>query len=360
MDIPAPANLSPRRDDLAPAAAAPLVSVVLPVRNEARHLRACLMAVLAQDYPADRQEVLVVDGGSRDGTRAIVAALAERDPRLRLLDNPGRIVSTAMNIGIAAARGDIIVRVDGHAIVAPDYVRQCVATLERTGAVNAGGPMRPRGEGRWGAAVALATASPFGVGNGAFHDLDRDDDAVDTVYLGAFRRAPLLAAGGFDEGLVCNQDDELNFRLRAAGGRIALSSRIHSTYFNRTTPRGLWRQYWRYGEWKVAVLARHPASLQPRHAVPPLFAVAVIGVGLLRLRGARGRHLWLAVAVPWLAGAVAASARAVHGHRAPGLAAWLPLVFAVLHLSYGLGFLWGLARWLTGWRARPAPADDQP
>jgi GT2 family glycosyltransferase len=338
------------------AASLPLVTVILPIRNEARRIRACLEAVLAQDYPAERLEVLAVDGRSTDATRAIVAELAARDGRLRLLDNPAGIVPTAMNRGLAAAAGEVIVRVDGHTIIAPDYVRQCVATLARTGAVNAGGPMRPAADGYWGRAIARATCSPFGVGGGAFHDETRACDDVDTVYLGAFRRAALLAAGGYDEELVRNQDDELNYRLRAAGGRIALSPAIRSTYYGRGSLPALWRQYWQYGFWKVRVLQKHPASLQPRHAAPPLFALAVLAAAALRLRGGRGRHLWLALAGPWLAGAVIFSLRAMRSRADWPLLPALPVVFATLHLSYGCGALWGLVRWAARWWKRGAGA----
>ena len=337
----------------------PFVSVVLPIRNEARRVRACLAAVLAQDYPADRLEALVVDGHSTDATRALVAEMAT-DPRVRLLVNPAGIVPTAMNIGVAAARGEIIVRVDGHTLIAPNYVRQCVATLQCTGAVNAGGPMRPAGEGYWGRAIAAATGSPFGVGNGAFHDATIVDDDVDTVYMGAFRRAALLAVGGFDEEMVRNQDDELNYRLRAAGGRIALDPAIHSTYYNRDGLAALWRQYWQYGLWKVRVVQKHPASLQPRHAAPPLFALAALASALLAARGGPGRWLWLAVAAPWSAGALVFAVRAVHAAGDWSLLPALPVAFATLHLSYGGGALWGLVRWAGRWRELASRAPQAP
>jgi succinoglycan biosynthesis protein ExoA len=173
---------------------------------------------------------------------------------------------------------------------------------------------------------------------------------VDTVYMGAFRTAALRAVGGFDEELVRNQDDELNYRLRAAGGRIALDPAIRSTYTNRGDLAALWRQYWQYGFWKVRVVQKHPASLQARHAIPPLFALAVIATALARLRGGRFRHLWLAVALPWLGGALLFAARAARAAGDPRLAPSLPVVFATLHLAYGLGVLRGLLRWVSSIR----------
>lgn len=328
------------------------VTIVLPIRNEELRIRSVLERVLAQDYPPDRLEILVIDGQSTDATPSIVADMARIDSRLRLLDNPELIVPAAMNQAIRAARGSIIVRVDGHTLIATDYVSRCVAELERSGAVNVGGPMRPVGEGYWAEAIALATTSRFGVGDGAFHNEAVVDDNVDTVYMGAFRREALVAVGGYDEELACNEDDELNFRLRAAGGRIALVPTIRSTYFNRSTLTALWRQYWRYGLWKVRVVQKHPASLQARHAIPPLFALAMVGASLLRLLDGPGRHLWLLVALPWFGGSLAATWQAIRATGRFRLAPALPVVFGVLHLSYGLGALWGLLRFAPGWRRR--------
>jgi succinoglycan biosynthesis protein ExoA len=247
----------------------PLVSVVIPTRNEEQTIAGCLGAVLAQDYPAGCMEVLVVDGRSTDRTRAIVAELAAIAPRSRvqLLDNPHRIASTALNIGIRAARGEIIARVDGHTILARDYLRRCVETLVVTGADNVGGLMRPQGHGYAGTCIALATRSRLGIGNSRFHYDERGGEA-ETVYLGCFRRSIFERVGLFDEGLVRNQDDELNDRIVAAGGRIWLSPHIRSTYVGRSSFRALWRQYYQYGYWKVRVLRRHPGARRLRHLAP--------------------------------------------------------------------------------------------
>ena len=204
----------------------PYVSVIVPVRNEQRYLRRCLDAVLAQDYPTDRLEIFVVDGCSTDGSRAIVADLARVHPHLKLLDNPARGIPQALNIGILAARGSIIVRVDGHAVVDRDYIRSCVRTLTSTGADNVGGPMRSKGLGFWGQAIARAMASPFGR-PASFHHATTPRD-VDTVFLGAFRRETLGRVGLFDESIFCNEDYELNYRIRRAGGRVHFTPEIRS------------------------------------------------------------------------------------------------------------------------------------
>ena len=234
----------------------------MPIRNEADFIARSLGAVLEQDYPHECMEVLVADGLSTDSTREVIVRMAADHPAVtvRILDNPGKIVPTGFNIALAAAAGEIIVRVDGHTIIDPDYVRQCVALLQNTAADNVGGRMTAVGRGTFGEAVALATSSPFGVGGARFHYSDQEE-WVDTVYMGAWRREVFDKVGGFDEELVRNQDDEFNYRLRASGGKILLSPTINSRYYNRSTVRSLWRQYYQYGYWKVRVLQKHPMQM---------------------------------------------------------------------------------------------------
>jgi glycosyltransferase involved in cell wall biosynthesis len=274
----------------------PFVSVVIPMRNEAGHVAPCLEAVLAQEYPRDHMEVIVVDGESDDDTATIARAAAQRDARVRVLSNPGRIVPTAMNIGIRAARGEIISRVDGHTRIAADYVRVGVETLRRTGADNVGGPMRAVGGGLFGDAVATATSSRFGIGS-YFH-FGTSERAVDTVYMGMWPRRVFERVGLFDEELVRNQDDELSYRIRKEGGRIVLTPAMRSWYQNRQSIRHLTRQYFQYGLWKIRVLQKHPRQMSWRHFVPPAFVALLVALagGLRRAGGARGsrsarRHL---------------------------------------------------------------------
>lgn len=324
----------------------PLVSVIMPIRNEADFIARSLGAVLAQDYP--RLEVLVADGMSTDLTRTIIAQLVSSSGiAVSIIDNPGGIVPTGFNAALAHAKGDIIVRVDGHTVIAPNYLRMCVDTLQRSGADNVGGRMNPIASGRFGEAAALATSSPFGVGGGRFHYSEREE-WVDTVYMGAWRRDVFERIGAFDVELVRNQDDEFNYRLLSHGGQILLNPAITSRYYNRSTPRSLWRQYFQYGYWKIRVMQKHPRQMRMRQFAPPGFAAALIGSGLLATRFSSGRTLFgFVIGAYTLAnGAASAWTASRRGWRHLPL---LPFVFAILHLSYGLGFLWGLVRFWKRW-----------
>jgi succinoglycan biosynthesis protein ExoA len=320
----------------------PTVSVIIPVRNEERYIAGCLQSVGQQDYPPELLEILVIDGESEDNTRGIVDEFRDQDPRIELLDNPRRIVSTAMNIGIRHARGEVIVRVDGHCLLEPDYVRQCVHYLAQTGAANVGGLMRTRGENYMGEAIAIAMSSPFGVGDSKFHYAEREQ-YVDTVYLGAFPRMVFDQVGLFDEGLSRNQDYELNYRLRAAGGKIFLTPAIKSWYITRGSLPQLCKQYFQYGSWKVAVLRKHPRSLRFRQTVPPAFVLTLIVSGLLGLFNRLSAYLFLSVLSTYFVSSLLFSLCSAHKKGWKYLPV-LPFIFASLHLSWGSGFLWGSAR----------------
>jgi len=333
----------------------PLVSVVIPMRNEAGYIERCLASVFAQDYPADRIEVIVVDGESDDDSPRILAGYGSR---VRVLTNPRRIVPTAMNIGIRAARGDYVARVDAHTTLEPDYLSRGVETLQRTGADNVGGPMVSIGGGPVGDAIALAMASPFGIG--AYFHFAREDREVDTVYMGMWPRRTFERIGLFDEELVRNQDDELNYRLRKQGGRVFLSTRMHSKYQNRQNYRALAQQFYQYGLWKIRVLQKHPKQMSWRHFVPPAFVGGVAATGILGF-------VW-----PWFAAlcllgvglyAVALALATVAVMREKG---WhhfgrVLVAFAVIHIAWGSGIWVGLFRFAGRWgKPEPPPPALEP
>jgi len=325
----------------------PFVTVVMAVRNEGAFIERSLGAVLAQDYPSDRMEVVVADGRSDDRTRDRVRDMSATHPNLKLIDNPQKIVAPGLNLALRESRGELIVRVDGHTVIAADYVRNCVNALNSTDAENVGGRMTPVSNSLFGSAVAAATCSRFGVGGARFH-YSQKREFVDTVYLGAWRRDLFDRIGGFDEEMVRNQDDEFNYRLRAHGGKILLDPAIRSEYHNRARPGALWRQYFQYGYWKVRVLQKHPRQMKPRQFVPP---VAVITFVLILVLAALIKGAWLAAAAivaAYLLANILASLRAAT-RSSMRVLPLLPFTFAVIHFAYGVGFLFGLIRFWNRW-----------
>lgn len=332
------------------------VSLIVPCRNESASIAGLCDAALAQQMPPGVElEVLIADGRSDDGTRQWLQQACAREPRLRLIDNPARIVSAGLNRCIEQARGGFIVRWDVHTRYAPDYVAQCLAAWQRSGADNVGGPWCaewPAGAGRqaqWARAIAAAFQSRWVVGGARSRDAAYEGE-VDTVYLGAWPRETFTRVGGFDEALVRNQDDEHNLRIRRAGGRIWQSARIRSHYQPRGSLRQLFAQQRQYGYWKPFVMKKHgqPASL--RHLVPggfvlalaagPVMSALLTSAGALMAGGAVGAA-WLALVLVYAGFLLAVSAAIAAQRRDSGLLARLPAVIAAYHLGYGLGSLRG-------------------
>ena len=387
----------------------PFVTVIIPVRNEAVPLHAAITAVLAGSYPADRLEVVVADGGSTDGTRVLADGWSARDPRVRRVDNPAGTTPAGLNAAMAAARGEVIVRIDAHTVPAPDYVERCVVALDSTGAGAVGGSLTPFGRGAFGEAVALAMSSRFGGGPAAFRH--GGQGAVDTVYLGAWRREILEAVGGFDPDWAQNQDYELNVRLRKAGGLVWLDPAIQSKTLVRSTPGSLARQYFGYGLGRAATVRRHPASLRIRQLLPAVVTGAGLGlVAAAPLSKAARRGLVAGSALYAAAAGTAARARveaaardaaardaaardaaATHDARAAGmgaaaagkgaaaaardaaaaarhaaaaaaqdrrLTATVAVIFALMHAAWGLGFWVGLVRGALEGREPLFTSDD--
>jgi succinoglycan biosynthesis protein ExoA len=323
------------------------VSLLVAMRNEAGYIERCLASILAQDYPDHLLEVLVMDGQSTDGSWQIVENLLQGRPNCHLLVNPKITQAAGWNLGIEAARGDVIGIVSAHAELAPDYVSTAVETLRRIGADMVGGPIRADSCECVGQAIALAISSLFGVGSTHFHYIEREQE-VDTVYMGLCWREVYQRIGGFDEEMVRNQDDELSYRLLDQGGRIFCNPAIRSRYYNRSTLRALWNQYFQYGYWKVRVMQKHPCQMRLRQFVPPTFVVALLGAALLTPFSLLGQWLLASVGGSY---ALANAAASVWAARKGGLH-YLPVLslsFASLHLSYGVGFLVGLMKFAGSW-----------
>jgi cellulose synthase/poly-beta-1,6-N-acetylglucosamine synthase-like glycosyltransferase len=337
----------------------PLVSVVVPCRNERRYIGPCLDALLAMDYPHDRLEVLVVDGMSDDGTREVLADYSARHPVVRMLDNPGKVTPNALNIGVLGSRGEIVMPIGAHNSSPPHYIKRLVQCLEESGADNVGGILttEPGGPGVVARAIAIAMAHPIGVGNAHFRIGSTQPRWVDTVPFGCYRREVFDRIGLFDEDLIRNQDDELNIRLIRAGGRILLVPDVVSRYHARDSLGKLWRMYYQYGYFKPLVARKVGGVFTWRQLVPPAFVLALIAAALSAIiwpRTAPG----LALIVAAYLVAVAASALPVAARQGERVALAFCAAIPVLHLSYGLGFLRGVVDFVVLRRksVRGAPA----
>lgn len=321
----------------------PGVSVVMPVIDEERHLAKAVARVLGQDYPGPIEVVLAL-GPSKDRTDEVAARLAVHDDRVRAVPNPSGRTPSGLNAAIAATQYDVVVRVDGHAMIPPDYVRAGVETLERTGADNVGGIMAAEGTTPFEHAVARAMTTWFGVGGAPFHVGGEEGPAL-TVYLGCFRRSALERVGGYDETMLRAQDWELNLRLRESGGVVWFTPAMQVSYHPRPDVTRLARQYFDYGRWRREVVARHPETLSARYLAAPAAVAAVAGGTVLALVGAVSRRRWLAAlgaAAPVGYATANLAASAVTGRGLPpGSGRLLPLVYATMHGSWGLGFLRG-------------------
>jgi succinoglycan biosynthesis protein ExoA len=327
----------------------PPVSIVMTVVNEERHLKAAVDKLLHQDYPGELDIVIAV-GPSRDRTREVAQSLADANGHVHVVDNPTGRTPTGLNAAIARTQSEIVVRIDGHAMVPPDYVRTGVLTLRSSGADNVGGIMAAEGTTEFERAVARAMTSRFGVGGAAFHVGGEPGPAL-TVYLGCFRRAALDRVGGYDETMVRAQDWEMNLRIRQTGGTVWFTPQMRVTYRPRPNLRALARQYHDYGRWRREVSRRHPETLSARYLAAPV-AVAGVGAGIaIACAGVIVREPWVVaagLAAPLGYAALNVAATAQSALTAPRLtvreARRLPLVYGTMHGSWGMGFLRGLPR----------------
>ncbi len=305
------------------------VSIVIPVLNDCKGLQRCLESIFEQDDSDELiTEILVCDGGSKDGTREVAGEAAARDSRVRVLDNPDRTVPFALNRAIDEVTSDVIVRVDSHATLAPTYVKSSVSVLEATGADVIGGAMCPHGTSIMSKAIAWALDNPIGAGGAEFRRKDRDGP-TESVYMGVFPTRTFERFGRFDTRFTRNQDDEFNYRVCADGGLVYLSSKLKSSYEPRGSIRALAKQFFGYGLFKPAVLRAHPSSIKPRHLAPSAAALAWLALPLAPFAPL--------LAVPAMLHVLAVTIVT----RTPEPRSWAARISAVLtmHLSYGAGFL---------------------
>ena len=317
------------------------VSVLVPVLNEADGIRDAVGSMRAQTFPG-RVEFLLIDGRSDDGTRAILEELAREDDRIRVLDNPQRGIPQALNIGLRRARGRFVGRMDAHALYPADYLAIGVRRLERGDADQVAGLALPHGVDAWSRRISLALGSALGVGGAGFrrHLTEETEAKTDAGFSGLWRRETLERLGGWREDWAVNEDGELAARLRKSGGRVVYVPQMAARYVPRRSLPALIRQYWRYGQYRAKTCRWHPESTRRSHLLPPAVTL-VVGAALLPVRGSAPVRVAAGVYATILVGESARIAiRSGHGRQA----AWLPAVFAAMHLSWGAGFLVGSAR----------------
>ena len=314
-----------------PGSPHPAVSVILPVLNEEKHLESAVLSILSQDYRGEFEVILAV-APSRDRTEEIAHKLARENSQIKIVASPTGKTAAGLNLALAASHSPVVVRVDGHSQIPHDYLSLVVEILNETGAVNVGGIMAAVGTTRFEKAVAGAMRSAFGVGASRFHTGGKAG-AVDTVYLGAFRREALVAIGGFDERFTRAQDWELNFRLRENGGIIYFDPRLHVTYQPRPNLKALAKQYFEYGRWRRVVSRRYAGTINARYLAPP---VALIGFSLSLILAMVQGPLFLTPALIYIAFIVLASVRISTSFREFLI---LCLVLPTMHFAWGAGFL---------------------
>ncbi len=335
----------------------PFVSIVVPCRNEEEYIAGCLDSILASDYPQSRLEILVADGRSSDRTREVLARHVAAHPSVVMLDNPQRTTPAALNVAIRAAKGDVIIRMDAHVSYPPDYIRRLVQGLEETGADNVGGVLEtvPADATPTARAIALGMSHPFGVGNSHFRTGSPERREVDTVPFGCYRRTVFDRIGLFDEELIRNQDDELNFRLIRHGGRVLLLPEVTCRYFARRSLRQLSRMYYQYGYFKPLVARKVGRVMTVRQLIPSLFVAGLLGTAAMSPWYPAAGAAFGLVAGSYAMLILACSAAAA---RREGLRSgmFLAAVFPVLHFSYGIGFLRGIYEHLLA-RATPRAGE---
>ena len=308
----------------------PPVSVVIPILNEADHLKAAVDTILSQQYLGEIEVILAI-GPSRDGTEKVAEEIARKDNRVTIVWNPSGRTPNALNLAFATATHDIVVRIDGHSEIAATYIADAVETMQRTGAVNVGGIMAAEGITLFQKAVARAMRSVIGVGVSRFHTGGKEGPA-DTVYLGTFRKAAVQAVGGYDEEFTRAQDWEMNYRLRQAGGLVYFDPRLVVIYRPRKRITALAKQYFEYGRWRRAVSRRYPETVNFRYLAPPIAFV----ISFFSVVGGLFIPEFLAPFVLYLLSLIIGS---VIIGKSWGERFRLPLILITMHMSWGIGFL---------------------
>ncbi len=329
--------------------AKPFISIVVPIRNEQATIERLTRSLLDQDYPHDRYEILMADGGCTDRTRDLIS-LVDVEARVRVLDNPGRTAPAALNIAIAEAKGDVVTRVDGHSFVAPDYLSRIVAVMEETGESVVGGPVLMHADTPFRKALIAALYSKIAVGAVPYRTL-QTRAYVESLQTGSFKKEVLDQVGPFDEALAVVEDLDMNTRIRKAGFKLLLDPSIRFWYLPRPSLGALWRQIFAVGLVKARILRKHPDIFKWKYVLPSAFVLALGGALVLAATGAIAGWVFLAAYAVVISGFALS-----HAHRLGAGALRLVLILPTLHIGYGMGFLSGASEKILGRASRPPGA----
>jgi len=336
-----------------------MISIIVPIRNEFNYIRLTLDSILKQNNSDHIAEILIVDGLSSDGTREIIKNYIKTNSKVQLIDNPDKIVSAGFNRALSISKGDVIVRVDGHSHLAKDFIKSCMTVLNTVDADCVGGSTEHISSGLIGNAIKIAQSTGFGVGGVEFRKGLRNGKYVDTLAFGAYRREVFKKIGGYDEELVRNQDDEFNFRLIQNGGKIWLDPSIKSFYYPRKSLLKLFKQYFQYGFYKIRVMQKRSDFSSWRHIIPLIFVISLLifFIFAIALSVILPFYLFiLSYSIVNLFAVLFEMVKIVSKNKTqikPKFSfltfIFLPLVYFILHLSYGLGSFCGLIYFWNKW-----------
>ena len=316
------------------------VSIIIPCRNEENYIEKCVNSFLNQTYPNELIEIIIADGMSTDNTREIIKKISSKNSNVKLIDNKNLSAPSGMNLGIKESKSDIIIIFGAHAYADENFVKENVVSLGNSDIGCAGGVIYTVNNSIKGEAIAEAMSCPFGVGNALFR-YSETEAFVDTVGFGAYDRKFIIDIGLFDEELVRNQDDELNYRVQKSGKKILLNPKIKSTYYSRGDFKKLWRQYYQYGFWKVRVIQKHKKPASIRHLIPLMFVLFLFGGGLLSLTSRLIKNLYLIILSLYILLDIMFSFK-ICIKKTFKYFLYLIITFPLLHISYGLGFIFGI------------------